>query len=104
MIHDIDYLHYHVYKYYMKFTWDENKRQSNIKKHQLDFADAEKVFTSGVLIIEDTRIDYGEQRWIAMGFLDVLLVVIIHTDNQNMIRIISMRKATKNEQRNFARI
>jgi uncharacterized DUF497 family protein len=81
----------------MKFTWDENKRQTNLKKHQLDFADAEKVFAGDVLIFEDIRFDYGEQRWVAMGLLDVLLVVIIHVESTVDIRIISMRKATKNE-------
>jgi len=45
-------MHDHVYKLLMKFTWDENKRQANLKKHQLDFADAEKVFAGDVFIFE----------------------------------------------------
>ena len=82
-------MHDHVYKLRMKFTLDENKRQANLKKHQLNFADAEKVFAGDVLIFEDTRFDYGEQRWVAMGLLDVLLVIIIHVESTVDTRIIS---------------
>jgi uncharacterized protein len=85
----------------MNFTWDENKRCANLKKHQLDFADAEKVFSGAVRIFEDTRFDYGEQRWVSVGLLDLIVVVIIHTETETEIRIISMRKATNYEKENF---
>ncbi|HEY4714682.1 MAG TPA: BrnT family toxin, partial [Aquirhabdus sp.] len=60
-------------------------------------ADAEQVFNSPLVIFEDTRAAYGEQRMIAMGMLQALIVVIVHVDASDMIRIISMRKATRNE-------
>jgi hypothetical protein len=83
----------------MKITWDENKRQSNIVKHGgLDFAKAYIVFAGATFTFEDTRMDYGEQRFVTIGLLDGV-VVIVHTENTDEIRIISMRKATKNEQR-----
>jgi uncharacterized DUF497 family protein len=46
----------------MRFTWDETKRQGNLNKHGLDFADAEKVFAGPPVLFEDNRHDYGEQR------------------------------------------
>ena len=83
----------------MNFTWDENKRQANLKKRQLDFADAEKVFDGPIRVFEDIRFTYEERRWIALGLLQVLVVVIVHTETETEIRIISMRKATKHEQK-----
>ena len=81
----------------MKFSWDEPKRQANLAKHGLDFADAEKVFAGPMVLFEDTRIDYGEQRMIGVGLLDYLVVLIVHVENEETIRIISMRKADANE-------
>lgn len=83
----------------MKIIWDENKRQSNIAKHAgLDFAQAHIVFAGATFTFEDTRMDYGEQRFVTIGLLDSV-VVIAHTENTDEIRIISMRKATQNEQK-----
>jgi len=82
----------------MKFTWDEAKRQSNLVKHGLDFADASAVFAGITFTFEDDRFDYGEQRFITLGMLKGTVVVIAHTERGEDIRIISMRKATKNEQ------
>ena len=83
----------------MKITWDENKRQRNIAKHDgLDFAQAHIVFAGATFTFEDTRMDYGEQRFVTIGLLDGV-VVIVHTEGADEIRIISMRKATKNEQK-----
>ena len=83
----------------MRFIWDETKRKSNISKHRLDFADAEKVFSGVSFAFEDKRFAYGEQRFITIGMLNDLIVVIAHTEIDEEVRIISMRKATKNEQK-----
>jgi uncharacterized protein len=85
----------------MRFIWDENKRITNIKKHQPDFADGQKVFSGPTFTFEDKRFDYGEQRFIAIGMLNENVVVIAHTETEKEIRIISMRKASKNEQEIF---
>ena len=85
----------------MEFTWDEAKRQSNLRKHGLDFADASDVFATITLTFEDDRFDYGEQRFITVGMLRSIVVVIAHTERDETIRVISMRKATKNEQRRY---
>ena len=82
----------------MHFTWDEAKRQSNLRKHGLDFADAFRVFAGPIRLEEDTRYDYGEQRMMAVGALDSVVVVVVHVENDETIRIISMRKANKHEE------
>ena len=81
----------------MNFTWDEPKRQSNLKKHGLDFADAIKVFSGPSVLFEDQRENYGEQRMIGIGLLDFLVVLIVHVESDESIRIISMRKADSDE-------
>jgi uncharacterized DUF497 family protein len=81
----------------MNFTWDESKRQSNLQKHGLDFADAEKVFNGPLVLFEDTRENYGEQRMIGIGLLDYLVVLMVHVESDDDIRIISMRKADSDE-------
>ena len=91
----------HIYVLTMLFTWNEKKRRTNLKDHQLDFADAEKVFQGPMRVFEDTRFDYDERRWVGMGFLDVTVVVIVFTETEDETHIISMRKATKNEQIQF---
>jgi uncharacterized protein len=81
----------------MQFTWDESKRKSNLTKHGLDFKDAARIFAGPLALFEDDRNDYGERRMIAMGLLDALVVIVVHVESDNTIRIISMRKADKNE-------
>jgi uncharacterized DUF497 family protein len=85
----------------MKFEWDEVKNERNIRKHGFDFADAEKVFagTFPLFVCLDTRKSYGEDRWQGIGLLDgIVIVVIVFTEPRtNIVRIISMRKATKKE-------
>lgn len=82
----------------MKIVWNEAKRRTNLRKHGLDFADAEEVFAGITCTIEDGRFDYGEQRFLTLGLLRDTVVVIAHTETPGDIRIISMRKATRHEQ------
>jgi len=81
----------------MQYEWDEAKRQANIQKHGIDFLGIEKVFASQTITILDDRIDYGEPRFVTVGLLQDRVVVIAHTETDEVIRIISIRKATKNE-------
>ena len=81
----------------MRYIWDETKRQTNLKKHGLDFADAEQIFAGPLVLIEDNRQDYSEQRMIGIGLLDCLVVLIVHVETDETIRIISMRKADTDE-------
>lgn len=85
----------------MKFEWNEDKREVNLHKHGFDFRDAEKVFAGRTITIEDTRYDYGEARFITLGLLRNTVVVIVHTEQTNRIRVISMRKANKYEEQSY---
>jgi uncharacterized DUF497 family protein len=86
----------------MKFEWDRQKNQSNIAKHQLDFADAYKVFKLPLRVSLDSRQDNGEERWIGVGLLDGRVVVIVFTEiDDQTIRVISLRKALPYEQKSY---
>ena len=86
----------------MNFEWDPAKNKENIRKHGLDFADAWMVFSMPMLYYLDTREDYGEDRWSGLGVLDGLIVKVIYTESDDeIIRIISLRKAIKYEREEF---
>ena len=80
------------------YTWDENKRQSNLTKHGLDFADAGEVLESRYRM-DVPVVRNGERRVqsvsYAMGYLAVLTVA--HTDRDGTARIISFRRASTAE-------
>jgi uncharacterized protein len=82
----------------MKFEWDETKRKANLKKHGIDFIDASIIFMGYTLTTEDDRFDYGEERLVTFGVLDGRVIAVVHTESEDLIRIISMRKATKYEE------
>jgi uncharacterized protein len=82
----------------MNIVWDQAKRRVNLRKHGLDFVDAEEVFAGITYTIEDRRFEYGEQRFITFGLLGDTVVVLAHTETVNEVRMISMRKAIRNEQ------
>ena len=86
----------------MNFEWDEDKNESNIEKHGLDFEDAWEVFDSPMLIALDTRQNYGEDRWTSLGLLEHRVIVVAYTlRDSNTVRIISMRKALQHERFQF---
>ncbi len=82
----------------MQYEWDETKRQRNIQKHGIDFIGIDQVFSGQTVTMLDARFDYGEPRFITVGLLKGEVVVIAHTETDEVIRIISVRKATKNEE------
>ena len=69
----------------------------NLKDHGLDFVDAPRVFEGVTYTFEDARFDYGEQRFESLGVLAGVSVSIVHTESEDEIRVISLRKATKRE-------
>ena len=86
----------------MNFEWDENKNQANIVNHDLDFADAHQVFDAPMLIDVDERKDYGEERFVGIGFLKNFVVVIVFTEpDEQTTRIISLRRALSYEREQF---
>ena len=83
----------------MKFEWDDVKAASNLDKHGLDFELAYLVFAGDTFTFEDNRMAYSEQRFVTLGLLDGTVVVLVHTETNDEIRVISLRKAVKNEQK-----
>ncbi len=81
----------------MNFSWRESKRKSNLKKHGFDFASAEQVFNGPTFTVEDARDYDGEQRFNSTGFLGTSIVTISHTETEDEIHVISMRKAESHE-------
>ena len=79
------------------FVWDEAQRPLNLRKHDIDFLDAEKIFRGVTFTAEDNRAAYGEQRFLTLGLLEDQVVSVAHTELGEEIRIISIRKATKHE-------
>lgn len=85
----------------MIFEWDERKRELNIAKHAIDFADCEEVFAGPTVTVWDGRFAYGEERFVTFGLLVGRVVAVAHTETTEIIRVISMRKATRHEQALF---
>jgi uncharacterized DUF497 family protein len=85
----------------MRFEWDPEKDLANRSKHELSFEDASELFTGGVdyLVIYDEPHSDEEDRFMAIGPTQQGVVVVVYTERQDdLIRILSARKATRNEQ------
>jgi uncharacterized protein len=86
----------------MQFEWDEAKNLENIRKHKIDFADISEMFESSMLIERDDRFDYGEDRWLGTGFLGNGMAVVVWAErNDDVIRVISARRANRHERQRF---
>lgn len=81
------------------FEWDENKRNSNLVKHGIDFEDAIEIFNGRLLVRRSDRHD--EERWVAIGSLEGRLIAVTFTRRAKVVRIISARRARKNEERAY---
>lgn len=89
----------------LKFEWDPVKASSNMKKHGISFDEAKTVFDDDFgRLIPDPDHSADEERFILMGMsytLKILTVVHCYRDNDGVIRIISARASTKNEERQY---
>jgi uncharacterized DUF497 family protein len=88
----------------MIFDWDDNKAESNKKKHGVSFAEAASAFADPTAIeFLDAKNSEKEERWILVGLSarsHVLLVVFVERE-EKMIRIVSARKAVKEEMNQY---
>ncbi len=82
----------------MRFERDEVKRRLNIRLHGIDFVDVMKVFDVETVTLVDDRYEYGETRFLTLGLLNGVVFAISHTETDDVIRIISARKAQKDEE------
>ena len=84
--------------------YDPAKRQANLDRHNIELAECEAVFDHPMLTREDTRVHYGEQRLVSLGWLQGRVVVLVWTDCEDGPRLISCREATSHEQKTYFRI
>ena len=83
---------------HVRFEWNEAKRRSNLWRHGIDFAEVVEVFADYPVTVEDNRYDYGERRYATLALFRGRVVFIAHTQTEYIIRLISARWATKNEE------
>lgn len=88
----------------MDFEWDESKRLSNIEERGVDFRDAALIFEGPVIVKEDTRESYGEQRFRALGRVDEEYFMVVYTWRGPVLRIISAWKVGANGKKRYEEI
>jgi hypothetical protein len=81
----------------VKIEFDPAKRERTLRKRRLDLAKADRIFDTFEMTEEDERQDYGEDRFLTLGLLDDMIVVCVWTQRGDARRIISLRKADKDE-------
>lgn len=89
----------------MYISWNENKNRSNRIKHGVSFELAREVFEDQLALSKPDRVTGGEQRWHTLGMVEGILLLVSHTvyehEGEEIIRIISARKATAHERRRY---
>ena len=89
----------------IRFVWDGKKAESNLKKHKISFKEAQTVFSDpNARMIFDPEHSRGEDRFILLGIssgLKLLVVCHCYQEDNMVIRIISARRANKNEQTQY---
>ncbi|MCI0696468.1 BrnT family toxin [candidate division KSB1 bacterium] len=87
----------------LNFEWDEEKAKKNLRNHQVGFEDAKAVFNDPFLItFPDPEHAIGEQRYLNIGLsAKGRVLIVVHTERGGNIRIISCRKATTSERRDY---
>ena len=106
----LDFVYTIMYIYNMNFDWNNNKNQSNIAKHGISFEEAIAIFDDpNILNYEDTRFNYGETRFVSIGQIilvtqeKTVIIVVIHTQRNQTIRLILARKANERERKCYER-
>lgn len=89
-----------------RFEWDPTKAASNLRKHGVSFPIAARVFSDPYALVEQDRIENGEERWQTIGVVDgIVMLLVAHTvreqDDIEVIRIISARRADRKERRRY---
>jgi uncharacterized DUF497 family protein len=86
----------------VQVTFDAAKDAENINKHGLSLRRAEDLGVDTALFTQDDSQDYGEERWRAIGWLDAAIHALIFVYEETGFRAISLRKATKEERKEYA--
>ena len=85
----------------MNISYDPGKNEKNIAERGISFERAAEFEWSNALIVEDTRKDYGESRFQALGFIGKRLHVLVFTPRAGQVHVISLRKANKREVKRY---
>jgi uncharacterized DUF497 family protein len=86
------------------FEWDDAKNEANIAKHGISFRGAARIFDGPTLEFEDVRQDHGETRMAAIGLLEDEEIYVVYTMRGQVCRIISARRARRNERRTYRQV
>ena len=82
----------------MNFEWDERKRRLNLERHGIDFEDARHIFSESPVYLSSS-IHHDELRRLAIGLLDDIEITVVFTMRGENIRLISARRARRNERK-----
>lgn len=85
----------------MEFEWDELKRQANLAHHGIDFERAKEIWQGEVLEVPSPQTRHSEERFLATGTTEGRFITVVFTWRGTSRRIISARRARKNEQENY---
>lgn len=85
----------------MRFDWDPAKDRENRRKHGFSLPAGRAVFRDQRHLLEFDDRDYGEERWAAIGMLGPVIAYVVFTDRSDVRRLISVRKATIDEQARY---
>lgn len=87
----------------LQFEWDDNKARANLAKHDVSFEEASTVFAdAGSITIPDPAHSQAEDRFVVLGQSHrQRLLVVVHTERGDKIRLISARRASRNERRHY---
>ena len=84
----------------MEYEWDDAKQRSNLQKHRVDFTAIEDFEWNTAIITLTHR--YRETRYVAIGYIGNRLYTVVYTQRGDITRIISLRKASRREEREYA--
>ncbi len=90
----------------MRVEWDEKKNRANQKKHGVSFELAQEIFDDPLALSKLDRVEGDEERWHTLRIVEgIVLLLVTHTarhdEDEEIIRIISARKATAHERRHY---
>ena len=85
----------------MEIEWDNNKAASNLIKHKIDFEDAKNIFLDTNRLEREDKRDYDEARIQVIGIVNQVVLFVVYTKRNGRYRIISARRANKNERRQY---
>jgi uncharacterized DUF497 family protein len=88
----------------IRFEWDADKARANIEKHGVTFEEAASVFADplSLTITDPDHSSPDEERLITLGLaINQRLLVVVHCDREDRVRVISARRATRNERNDY---